>query len=386
MRDERKPKTPESYLIPDPSSLIPSSIERRLIRQALLRWFERSRRELPWRRDRDPYRIWVSETMLQQTQVAAVIPYFERFIESFPDIASLAHADEQDVLRLWEGLGYYRRARDLHQAARRLAAEHGGRLPDDPDVLRTLPGIGRYTMGAILSQAFDRRLPILEANSQRVLSRLIALQDDPRRGAGRATLWAVAASILPTQRVGEFNQALMELGALVCTSQTPACSECPLAKVCVARKQNLQVAIPLRPTQPATVDVHEVAVVIRRGQRVLLAQRPEHGRWAGLWEFPHDSLQEGELHEQAADRVIRELTGLQAAVGTELTTVRHGVTHQRITLVCFEARYEDGRSRSSFYRQSRWTFPAELSRYPLSSPQRRLAKSLLPPARQQRMF
>src|SRR5262249_39569619 len=190
---------------------LPSAGLRRQVRPSLLNWFGRARRDLPWRLDRDPYHIWVSEIMLQQTQVATVIPFFKRFLRAFPTLKRLAAADEQDVLRLWEGLGYYRRARDLHRAARQIVAQHGGEVADDPAVLKTLPGIGRYTLGAILSQAYDRRLPILEANSQRVLCRLLGLDDDPRREPARSRLWRVAEALLPIRQVGDFNQALMEL-------------------------------------------------------------------------------------------------------------------------------------------------------------------------------
>src|SRR3954469_3882474 len=211
------PSSPD--VIPDP----------RRLRRRLLSWFDRHRRDLPWRRDRDPYRIWVSEVMLQQTTVAAVVPYFERFLRAFPTLADLAAADEQAVLRLWEGLGYYRRARDLHRPAGALRARAAGRFPDDPEALRGLPGLGRYTLNAVLSQAFDRRLPILEANSQRVLSRLFGRAEDPRQGPARRRLWQAAAELLPARRVGAFNQALMELGALVCTPAAPRCPDCPLA-------------------------------------------------------------------------------------------------------------------------------------------------------------
>src|SRR5437764_9937338 len=203
------------------------------IRRRLLAWFDRHRRDLPWRRDRDPYRVWVSEVMLQQTTVAAVVPYFQRFLAAFPTVTALAAADEQDVLRLWEGLGYYRRARHLHRAARLLAAR-GGSFPRDPARLRGVPGMGRYTANAVLSQAFDRRLPILEANSQRVLCRLFGRTEDPRRGPLRRWLWRAAEEVLPRKRVGEFNQALMELGALVCTPQAPRCGGCPLRTKCRA--------------------------------------------------------------------------------------------------------------------------------------------------------
>jgi A/G-specific adenine glycosylase len=356
------------------------------LRRALLAWFERHRRDLPWRRDRDPYRIWVSEIMLQQTQVAVVVPFFNRFLEAFPAIAALAAAEETEVLRYWEGLGYYRRARDLHRAARVLVAEHGGHLPDDPAVVRGLPGIGRYTMGAILSQAFDRRLPILEANSQRVLARVFGLRADPRRGPARRWLWQVAEALLPVRRVGEFNQALMEVGALVCTPTAPRCPVCPVARSCEARRLGQQEEIPLRVAPPEPVLIAEAAVVLRRGSRVLLVQRPDQGRWASLWEFPHGPLQAGESHEQAATRLVRELTGMTAGVGPELLTVRHGVTHHQITMVCFEAHYRAGRFCSAFYRQGRWLQPSELLAYPVSAPQRRLARILLAPGRQRRLF
>src|SRR5262249_26591429 len=196
---------------------------RRWLRRRLLHWFGRHRRDLPWRRTRDPYAIWVSEVMLQQTQVATVIPFFERFCRSFPTLAALAAADEQDVLRHWEGLGYYRRARALHRAAQVLAAHHDGTFPNDPDIVRRLPGIGRYTLGAVLSQAFDRRLPILEANSLRVLCRLFGVRADPRSGPTRRLLWRLAEELLPPRRVGDFNQALMELAALVSSPSSPRC-------------------------------------------------------------------------------------------------------------------------------------------------------------------
>jgi A/G-specific adenine glycosylase len=352
----------------------------------LLRWFERHQRSLPWRRDRDPYPIWVSEVMLQQTQVATVIPFFERFLQAFPTLTDLAAADEQQVLRLWEGLGYYRRARDLHRAARQLAAEHHGGIPDDPDLLAKLPGMGRYTVGAVLSQAFDRRLPILEANSQRVLCRLFGLREDPRRGPTRSRLWQLAETLLPKRKVGEFNQAVMELGALVCTPATPRCDACPLAAHCVARRLGLQAEIPARPEAPATVAVHEAAVVLRRGEQVLLMQRPTEGRWANLWEFPHGSLVDDETHEKAAARVLRQATGLVAEPRGEILTIRHGVTRFQITMVCFEAFFRGGALRLGFYRQGAWLEPAQLSAYPVSAPQRRLAAALTAGPRQRQLF
>ena len=349
-------------------------------------WFVRHQRDLPWRHDRDPYRIWVSEVMLQQTQVATVVPYFERFLRAFPTVTALAAAEEQDVLRHWEGLGYYRRARDLHRAAREIAARHHGQFPDDPTVVRGLPGLGRYTCNAVLSQAFDRRLPILEANSQRVLSRLFGRTEDPRQAAARLWLWQAAEDILPDRRVGAFNQALMELGALVCTPTAPRCGKCPLVARCAARKMDRPESIPARTPPPPILHVQEVAIVVRRGADVLLVERPPTGRWAGLWEFPHGPLLEGEPHESAASRLLHQLAGLDARLGSELVTIRHGVTRYRITLTCFEAEHTGGEFRSSFYVEGRWLARADLAAYPVSSPQRRLARFLVSPSRQSRLF
>jgi A/G-specific adenine glycosylase len=360
---------------------------RRRLRRRLLDWFDTARRDLPWRRGRDAYHIWVSEVMLQQTTVAAVVPYFERFLRAFPTLGDLAAAAEQDVLRLWEGLGYYRRARDLHRAARRLAAAGAATVPDDPEAVRDLPGMGRYTLGAVLSQAYDRRLPILEANSLRVLCRLFGRRDDPRRGPAQRWLWQVAEDLLPAKRVGDFNQALMELGALVCTPTAPRCGDCPLAADCVAHRLGLQAEIPAKAPPPAITEVRESAVVIRRAGEVFLAQRPESAsRWANLWEFPHGPLDEGESHESAAVRLARALAGLDVALGPEVLTLRHGVTRYRITMACYEAESPAGEFRSDFYSSGRWVAPARLVDYPVSAPQRRLAKALVAPQRQRTLF
>jgi A/G-specific adenine glycosylase len=361
---------------PDPLAPVTDPVSRRRLRRRLLYWFDRHRRDLPWRRTRDPYHIWVSEVMLQRTQVATVLRYFEPFLQAFPTLADLAAADEQNVLLQWQGLGYYRRARDLHRAARTLVGRHGNRVPDDPDALRQVPGIGRYTLGAILSQAFERRLPILEANSRRVLCRVLAWAEDPRTGRSERLLWHAAETILPARRVGDFNQALMELGALVCVPAAPRCTACPLAGLCASRRLGLEKEIPRPTARPQPLDVQEVAVVVRRGSMVLLVQRPANGRWAGLWEFPRGPVGDGETHAYAATRLLAERTGIRAAVGAELATLRHGVTHHRITLVCIEARYRAGRFCPLYYPQAVWLPPDGLLDYPVSTPQRRLVQAL----------
>jgi A/G-specific adenine glycosylase len=342
--------------------------------QRLLPWFLRHQRDLPWRYTRDPYAIWVSEVMLQQTQVVTVIPFYHRFLRAFPTLGALAAASETEVLRLWEGLGFYRRARALHAGARWLVAEHAGQIADDPDVFAQVPGVGRYTLGAVLSQAFDHRLPILEANSVRVLCRLFGLRADPRRGATQKQLWQLAEDVLPRSRAGTFNQALMELGALICTPAAPRCEACPIRSLCVAHKKKQQAIIPLRPPTATTVPVEEVAIVVWKGGRVLLVQRPPEGRWGGLWEFPHAPLEDGETHATAAGRVLREHAALRITAIEQLAIIRHSLTRYRITLVAMTARYRGGRFSSEVYPQGLWLRPTELTNHPLSAPQRRLAE------------
>jgi A/G-specific adenine glycosylase len=314
--------------------------------------------------------------MLQQTQVVTVVPYFQRFLKAFPTLADLASAPEREVLRLWEGLGYYRRACDLHRGARFLAARHGANLPDDPEVFRQVPGVGRYTLGAVLSQAFNRRLPIVEANSQRVLCRFFGWREDPRAGPARKRLWVAAEQLLPSRNAGEHNQALMELGALVCTPISPRCDACPLKTRCHACRLGLQEEIPARSVPTKTEEVAEVAVVLWRAGRVLLVQRPAVGRWARLWEFPHGPLLKQETHEGAAIRILRQHTGLEANLGPKLITLRHSVTRFRITLLCLEAWHRQGSFHSDVYAKARWLRPKQLHEFPVSAPQRRLALAL----------
>ena len=350
---------------------------------SLLDWFDREQRELPWRATRDPYRIWISEVMLQQTTVTAVVPYFHRFLAAFPDVHALASADEQEVLKLWEGLGYYRRARHLHAAAKILVSDHAGNLPDDVGVWEALPGVGPYILGAVLSQAFDRPLPIVEANSLRVLTRLLGYRGDPREGEGKNWVWAAARQFVPNKRAGDYNQGLMELGAVVCGVTEPTCPACPLSAMCVANREQLQDAIPPKKATKVMTEVAEIGVVIRQGSRVLLCRRPANaGRWQNLWEIPHAERQPGESIETAAIRIARELTGMEIMVGSELTTIKHTVTRYSITLVCVEASYRSGELGPGFYTEARWVEPSELGGFPVSSPQRKLMTRIASSQRQ----
>jgi len=357
---------------------------RRSLATKLLRWFDKSARDLPWRRTRDLYAIWISEIMLQQTQVATVIPYWQRFLTRFPDIMSLAAAPEREVLKLWEGLGYYRRARQLHLAARQIAAQHDGRFPTSPADVRSLPGIGRYTAGAILSIGLDQRLPILEANTIRVLSRLTGYRGDVSTTAGQRHLWNVAESILPRQHCGAFNQALMELGSEICTPRSPQCMNCPVISICQAHRDNAVEQIPRPAKRMNYEDTNEVAVIIRHRGRVLLRQCQPGERWAGLWDFPRFAAppgnKNGALLQQIAART-RELTGVHVGPTSHFLTIKHGVTRFRITLDCYETTLsprgeQNGRCRAHF---AHWVTPRELDNYPLSVTGRKISRVLAGP-------
>jgi A/G-specific adenine glycosylase len=311
--------------------------------------------------------------MLQQTTVAAVKPYFERFLKAFPTVEKLAAADETQVLRLWEGLGYYRRARGLHAAAKQIVAEHASQFPSDVSTLQTLPGIGRYTAGAIASIAFGERAPILEANTIRLLARLLAYPDDPTKSAGQKLLWATAEEILPRTNVAEFNQALMELGSLVCTPANPKCDACPVKQNCEAFAQGLQNEIPKAAAKQKFTDLREAAVVVKKNGQVLVRQCGANERWAGLWDFPRFELtSEGPLFVR--DELItktRVQTGITIQPGNLLTTIKHGVTRYRITLDCYAAQFKSGRLAAD--KAFRWLKISELTELPLSTTGRKLA-------------
>ncbi|MCL4207743.1 MAG: A/G-specific adenine glycosylase [Pirellulaceae bacterium] len=354
---------------------MPDAAWLRRIRRRLLAWFRRHARDLPWRHTRDPYAVWVSEIMLQQTQVASVIGYYARFLQAFPNIADLAAADEQQVLRQWEGLGYYRRARQMHQAARVIVERHGGQFPRDPETIRGLPGIGRYTAGAIASIAWDASEPILEANTIRLYSRLLAYRDDPARSEGQRTLWTFAAQLLPRQDCGAFNQALMELGSEICTPRNPQCPHCPVQQLCPTHAAGLQDEIPLPSKRTVYEELLEAALVVRRNDCVLLRCCGPGERWAGMWDFPRFPIRRprGKAFVAEAVRQTAELTGQRVALGEHLTTIKHGVTRYRITLVCHEARWIDGPPDRD---DLRWVEPSHLDQIPLNVTSRKISRIL----------
>jgi A/G-specific adenine glycosylase len=313
----------------------------RAVRRSLLRWYRAHRRDLPWRRTRDPYAIWVSEIMLQQTQVATVIPYYERFMRRFPDAAALARASEEEVLGLWSGLGYYRRARALREGAVAVLERHGGRLPGDCGELQALPGIGRYTAGAIASICFGIPAPILDGNVRRVLSRLHAL--DAAAGSGDARLWKLAESLADGPDPGDLNQALMEIGALVCTPRNPECDACPLGERCRARALGSPESFPPVKPRRAVERVRVAVAVVERGGRVLLERPSDGSPFRGTWDLPAIELADGDAAERRLRDALRRRHGLEVDVGAEGATATHGILHRRLRLDARLCRLRRGR-------------------------------------------
>ncbi len=342
--------------------------------ERLLGWYTTQPRDLPWRRSRDPYAIWVAEVMLQQTPVETVIPYYERFLARFPTVEALAAAPLDDVLRLWAGLGYYARARHLHAAARRIVAEYGGQMPDNLGALLRLPGIGRYTAGAILSIAFNQDAPVLDGNVRRVLCRVFHIIEDPRQAAVERRLWELAAQLVPPGRAGDYNQALMDLGATVCTPRAPRCPLCPLMALCEAQKQGDQESLPTKAPRRELPHYDVTAGVIWRDGRVLLAQRRPEGLLGGLWEFPGGKQEAGETLEDCLRRELGEELGIEIEVGPPLMTLAHAYSHFRITLHVFTCRHLSGEPQALGCAAWRWVTPDELAGYAMAATDRRIAQ------------
>jgi A/G-specific adenine glycosylase len=358
---------------------LPDADWKQRFRRRLNAWFRRHARDLPWRKTRDPYAIWVSEIMLQQTQVVTVVEYYRRFLEAFPTLVKLAAADQQQVLRLWEGLGYYRRARQLHRAAQEIVREHDGRFPTDPAAILQLPGIGRYTAGAIASIAFDARQPILEANTIRLFSRLLAVREDPTRPAVQRLLWDFADAVLPRRQTGLFNQALMELGSEVCRPRDPACDTCPVVGLCPTAQQGLQDQIPAAKRKLQYEQRLEAAVVVRRNGDVLLRRCGPDERWTGLWDFPRFAVtrQRGAALRKQLEQGVLQRTGVAIQAGQQLAVLKHGVTRFRITLLCHEAQWHRGDAHGA---DLAWVPLDQLPAYPLNVTGRKIGDLLRRPS------
>lgn len=354
-----------------------SSRERATARRRLLKWYDESRRALPWRVTTDPYAIWLSEVMLQQTTVRTVEPRWSRFLQRWPTVGALAGAPLEEVLHEWTGLGYYARARNLHKAARKIVEEFDGRIPATFESLRSLPGMGPYTAAAVASIAFGEPVAVLDANVERVLARLYALDRDARSTPGRQFLKDRAAGLLCTKRPGDFNQAMMELGATVCLPRVAHCRQCPLEEHCEGRRSGDPLGFPRRKPREPMEEVREAAVLIRSNGAVLLLRRPHEASFGGMWELPRLVCHEGEEGADAARRAAREIAGLDVDVGPEILRLKHTVMRRRITLRVYPARRWSGRVSPSFHEEANW-FPArEWAGMPKSTTQKKICDHLL---------
>lgn len=344
-------------------------------RAKLLSWYGHQGRHLPWRHTQDPYAIWVSEIMLQQTQVATVLPYYDRWLARFPTLEVLARADLQTVLKLWEGLGYYARARHLHRAAQVMVAEYGGQVPQDFAAVMALPGVGRTTAGGILSAAFNLPYPILDGNVKRVLARLIALEVPPARGL--AQLWQLSEQILDRHQPRAFNQALMDLGATLCTRHHPDCHCCPWQGDCRAYDLNLQHCLPM--SEPKAALPHKligVGVIWNHQGQILIDRRRQDGFLGGLWEFPGGKLEQGETIESCIRREILEELGIQVEVGDRLCTVIHAYSHFKVTLYVHHCTYLSGDPQPLESEEIRWVTWQTLGSYPFPKANLKIIEAL----------
>ena len=344
--------------------------------RSLREWYQRHGRDLPWRKTTDPYSIWVSEIMLQQTQVKTVIPYYYRWLERFPDIPTLANSPLQSVLKQWEGLGYYARARNLHRAAQKVVEDYQGVFPDRFSDVLSLPGIGRTTAGGILSAAFNQPISILDGNVKRVLARLVGLKTPPKKAINQ--LWELSDRLLDRDHPREYNQALMDLGATICTPKQPSCLLCPWRDFCYAFQSNLQTQIPMR--EPSTPLPHKqigVAVIWNDQGEVLIDRRLEEGLLGGLWEFPGGKIEANETIPDCIKREIKEELGISIEVGDHLITLNHAYTHFRVTLNVYHCRYLAGEPQPIECEEIRWVKPEQLSQFPFPKANTKIIDAIL---------
>lgn len=355
-----------------------SGSEKKSLQELLLTWFEANRRNLPWRNGYEPYQVWIAEIMGQQTQMERVTLYFNRWMELFPDIETVAAADEQQLLKAWEGLGYYSRVKNIQRTAKLLLRNHGGEVPADIDQLLALPGIGPYTAAAILSIAYNKPCPVLDANVERVLARLLDLAQPLKQVSVKNRLQAVAEDLLPSGRARLFNQALMEFGALVCRPKSPDCSHCPLTAFCRARRHGTvdMRPVPIRRTKKIEI-VMGCGIIVHKG-RVYIQQRLPDDIWGSLWEFPGGRVKAGETPEQAARREVLEETEFSVFRLRHFATVVHHYTKYRVTLHGFTCRLRDARIIPVLHAagQYRWTPLSGLSDFPFPAGHRQLVERL----------
>jgi A/G-specific adenine glycosylase len=340
----------------------------------LLAWYKSNGREMPWRGLKDPYLIWVSEIMLQQTQVETVKPYFEKWQKRYPDLRTLAGSEEQDVLKTWEGLGYYSRARNMLRAARLIMEIHNGQLPEDSSSLQKLPGIGKYTAAAIASIAFGEDIPALDGNIRRVAARLDDLTLPVKSKDGESRIFELLRANLPTGKTADFNQALMDLGSLICLPGEPQCDQCPIKEFCKSYLRGTQKQRPIKETKPDIPHYIVTAAVIRDGDKVLITRRPAKGLLGGMWEFPGGKVEPGESLEQALAREIKEELGVKIKVGSEIGQFKHAYTHFRITLHAFHCTHMADRFQALQVDEFKWCSRGDLKNYPMGKVDRLISR------------
>ncbi|MFW6325184.1 MAG: A/G-specific adenine glycosylase [Desulfovermiculus sp.] len=348
------------------------------ISSKLLAWFSQSCRDLPWRQNPTPYRVWISEVMLQQTQVDRVVPYFLHWMEIFPHIQAVAEADQERVLKAWEGLGYYTRAKNIQAAAQKICVECNGVFPSDMSLLRALPGIGPYTAAAIASLAFNQPVPAVDANVQRVMARILN-EDGPIKSAlPQKTIRKAVTGLISDGDPRSMNQALMELGALVCTPRSPACASCPVKEQCQSLAAEVVHLRPVMPDQKPSIALQVAAGVLLDNERILIQKRPPHGLMANLWEFPGGKLQAGESPEQALVREFREELELEIRVLDKITVIKHSYTRFRVTLHVYWCTLASPGQEPVLHAASdfRWTLPEELDQYPFPAADCKLIQML----------
>jgi A/G-specific adenine glycosylase len=348
-----------------------------LLARALLDWYALNARVLPWRETNDPYAILVSEFMLQQTRVETVIPYYENWLVRFPTLTSLADASQQEVLRAWEGLGYYSRARSLHAAAGQIVMQFGGVIPVDVQLLRALPGIGAYTAAALSALIGGRDEPAVDANVARVAARLYDIQQSITSQSARTMVETELRAVLPKGRAGEFNQALMDLGSQVCVSKTPRCAACPLSPFCLAFQRNTQAERPVKSTKKAISTFEVAAAVIWREGKVLIARRPQKAMLGGLWEFPGGKLEVGETAQQALVREIHEELDCAVDVGDSIGTFRHAYTHFKVIVQAFWCTLESKEPHALEASELAWADPSELDEFAMGKVDRLIARRVV---------
>jgi A/G-specific adenine glycosylase len=334
------------------------------IRARLKSWYQKNQRPLPWRKTDNPYLIWVSEVMLQQTQVNTVIPYYQKFIRRFPDVRRLAKAELQDVLKIWEGLGYYARARNLHKAAGVVVEKFGGTVPGSWDEFRSLSGVGDYIASAVLSIAFNTPYPVVDGNVKRVLARVMAMDALVNQSSSDKRFRETAGALLDHDDPGAFNQAVMELGALVCKPFKPECRACPLKSQCLAFKRKQVVSYPKSLERPASPVRHLAIGVICKNGKALIVRRPENGLLGGLWEFPSGRMEPDESSESACVRMIKEQVNLKVSIQSQLISIRHAYTHFKIKADVFVCDCISGRVRLNGPVDYQWVRPGDLKNYP----------------------